>query len=123
MQQNILQKKTDKQFEYLMQDIRHPSLHAKKYRGHNDLWQARIDRDWRFYFFVVSPHYVIVSVIKHPTLIANGDNDRMVPSSNTYDLAKRISNSELIVYKDAGHGGIFQNYETFVPKALEFLAK
>lgn len=64
-----------------------------------------------------------LSVIKHPTLIVNGDNDRMVPSSNTYDLAKRISNSELIVYKDAGHGGIFQNHETFVPKALEFLAK
>lgn len=64
-----------------------------------------------------------LSVIKHPTLIANGDNDRMVPSSNTYDLAKRIPNAELIVYKDAGHGGIFQNHETFVPKALAFLDK
>ena len=64
-----------------------------------------------------------MSVIKQPVLIANGDNDRMVPSSNTYDLAKRISNSELIVYKDAGHGGIFQNHEEFVKSALAFLAK
>ena len=64
-----------------------------------------------------------LSVIKHPVLIANGDNDRMVPSSNTYDLAKRISNSELIVYKDAGHGGIFQNHEEFLKSALAFLAK
>lgn len=64
-----------------------------------------------------------LSVIKQPVLIANGDNDRMVPSSNTYDLAKRISNSELIVYKDAGHGGIFQNHEEFVRSALAFLAK
>lgn len=64
-----------------------------------------------------------LSVIKQPLLIANGDNDRMVPSSNTYDLAKRISNSELIVYKDAGHGGIFQNHEEFVKSALTFLAK
>lgn len=64
-----------------------------------------------------------LSVIKQPVLIANGDNDRMVPSSNTYDLAKRISNSELIVYKDAGHGGIFQNHEEFVKSALAFLAK
>jgi pimeloyl-ACP methyl ester carboxylesterase len=64
-----------------------------------------------------------LSVIKQPVLIANGDNDRMVPSSNTYDLAKRISNSKLIVYKDAGHGGIFQNYEEFVKSALTFLAK
>ena len=64
-----------------------------------------------------------LSVIKQPVLIANGDNDRMVPSINTYDLAKRISNSELIVYKDAGHGGIFQNHEEFVKSALAFLAK
>lgn len=64
-----------------------------------------------------------LSVIKQAVLIANGDNDRMVPSSNTYDLAKRISNSELIVYKDAGHGGIFQNHEEFVKSALTFLAK
>nr|WP_315196757.1 alpha/beta hydrolase [uncultured Flavobacterium sp.] len=64
-----------------------------------------------------------LSVIKQPVLIANGDNDRMVPSSNTYDLAKRISNSELIVYKDAGHGGIFQNHEEFIKSALTFLAK
>ncbi|HJV77789.1 MAG TPA: alpha/beta hydrolase [Paludibacter sp.] len=64
-----------------------------------------------------------LSMIKQPVLIVNGDNDRMVPSSNTYDLAKRISNAELIVYKDAGHGGIFQNHEEFVRSALAFLAK
>jgi len=55
--------------------------------------------------------------------VANGDNDRMVPSSNTYDLSKRIANSEIIIYKDAGHGGIFQYNEQFVRSALSFLAK
>ncbi len=64
-----------------------------------------------------------LSVIKQPVLIANGDNDKMVRSSNTYDLAKRISNSELIIYKDAGHGGIFQYHEEFVKSALDFLDK
>lgn len=64
-----------------------------------------------------------LSVVKQPVLIVNGDNDRMVPSSNTYDLAKRISNSELIVYKDAGHGGIFQYHEEFIKSTLAFLAK
>ena len=63
-----------------------------------------------------------LSVIKQPALVANGDDDRMVPTSNTYDLAKRLPNSELIVYPDAGHGGIFQYHEDFVPKALAFLA-
>lgn len=63
-----------------------------------------------------------LSVIKQPTLIANGDNDRMVPSSNTYDLAERVQNSELVIYKDAGHGGIFQYHDEFVTKALSFLS-
>ncbi len=62
----VLQKKTDKQFEHLLSDFRHPSLHAKKYQDHNDLWQARIDADWRFYFFTVEPQCIIVSIIKHP---------------------------------------------------------
>ncbi len=64
-----------------------------------------------------------LSVIKQPVLVANGDNDRMVPSSNTHDLAKRIANSELIIYKDAGHGGIFQYHNDFVTSTLAFLDK
>lgn len=64
-----------------------------------------------------------LSVIRQPVLVANGDNDRMVPSNNTHDLAKRISNSEIIVYKDAGHGGIFQYHYDFVKSALKFLEK
>jgi len=47
----------------------------------------------------------------------------MVPSSNTYDLSKRIGNSEIIVYNDAGHGGIFQYHEEFVKSALAFLGE
>jgi mRNA-degrading endonuclease RelE of RelBE toxin-antitoxin system len=58
--------KADKQFGHLLKDVRHPSLHAKKYKGYEDVWQARIDQDWRFYFHIVEPHYVIVSIISHP---------------------------------------------------------
>ena len=64
-----------------------------------------------------------LSAIRQPVLIANGDNDRMVASSNTHDLAKRLPNSEIIIYKDAGHGGIFQYHDAFVKNALAFLAK
>ena len=62
-----------------------------------------------------------LSAIRIPALVANGDQDKMVPSSNTYDLARRILGSQLVVYEDAGHGGIFQNHADFVPKALAFL--
>ena len=65
---------------------------------------------------------VDLSTITQPTLIANGDNDRMVPSVLSEDLHRRIKNSELIIYPDSGHGGIFQFHDQFVPVALEFLA-
>jgi pimeloyl-ACP methyl ester carboxylesterase len=64
-----------------------------------------------------------LSKVHHPVLVANGDSDRMVPSSNTYDLARRLPNSELIIYPDSGHGGVFQFHADFVPKALQFLAR
>ena len=64
-----------------------------------------------------------LSVVTQSVLVANGDHDRMVPTENTYDLARRLPNSELIVYPDAGHGGIFQYHEDFVPRTLAFLAK
>ena len=62
-----------------------------------------------------------LSRIHHPVLVANGDQDRMVPSSNSIDLAHRLPNAELVLYDDAGHGGIFQYHEQFVKKALGFL--
>jgi pimeloyl-ACP methyl ester carboxylesterase len=62
-----------------------------------------------------------LSRIKQPVLVANGDHDKMVPSSNSVDMARRIPNAELVLYDDAGHGGIFQYHRQFVPKALAFL--
>lgn len=62
-----------------------------------------------------------LSKITQPTLIANGDNDRMVPSVLSTDMHRRIKGSELIIYPDSGHGGIFQFHEKFAPLAVQFL--
>lgn len=59
--------------------------------------------------------------IRIPVLIANGDNDIMVPTVNSHDLARRIPGAQLVIYEDAGHGGIFQYHSAFVPTALRFL--
>jgi pimeloyl-ACP methyl ester carboxylesterase len=61
--------------------------------------------------------------ITQPTLIANGDNDRMVPSVLSEELHHRIAGSELVIYPDSGHGGIFQFHDRFAPVAVEFLAR
>jgi pimeloyl-ACP methyl ester carboxylesterase len=62
-----------------------------------------------------------LSVIHQPVLVANGESDKMVPTNNSADLARRLPGSELVIYPDAGHGGIFQFHAQFVQKALEFL--
>jgi pimeloyl-ACP methyl ester carboxylesterase len=66
-----------------------------------------------------TPHDL--SKLTQPTLIANGDNDRMVPSILSEDLHRRIEGSELIIYPDSGHGGVFQFHDQFAPAAVEFL--
>jgi pimeloyl-ACP methyl ester carboxylesterase len=64
-----------------------------------------------------------LSGIKQPVLVVNGESDKMVPSINSFDLAHRLPNPAIVIYKDAGHGGHFQYHEEFVKSALAFLAK
>ena len=59
--------------------------------------------------------------ITQPVFVANGDNDVMVASSHSADLARRIPNGKLTIYPDSGHGGIFQYHREFVPAVLDFL--
>jgi pimeloyl-ACP methyl ester carboxylesterase len=60
--------------------------------------------------------------ITQPVLVANGDNDLMVASEHSADMARRMPNAKLVIYPNAGHGGVFQYHEQFVPAVLEFLA-
>lgn len=58
-----------------------------------------------------------------PTLIVNGDNDMQVPTSNSYAMHKKIKNSKLVIYENAGHGSIFQKADEFTKELLEFLGE
>lgn len=53
-------------FRYLMNDLRHPSLHAKKYDEAEEVWQARVDQNVRFYFIIDGNTYVLLEIKKHP---------------------------------------------------------
>ncbi|MBF0343565.1 MAG: type II toxin-antitoxin system RelE/ParE family toxin [Nitrospirae bacterium] len=61
-----LQETFDKQLAFLLQDMQHPSLRAKKFDESKDVWQARMNRDYRMYFQIIKDTYVILSIIKHP---------------------------------------------------------
>jgi len=56
----------EKQINYLARNLRHPSLHAKKYAKTLDIWQARVNDDWRFYFRIDGDTYTLLDIIPHP---------------------------------------------------------
>jgi len=59
--------------------------------------------------------------ITQPTLVANGDNDIMVPTVNSFLLAGHIPDAELIIYPDSGHGFLFQYPAQFAAEVNAFL--
>ncbi|WP_342660637.1 Non-heme chloroperoxidase [Rhodococcus ruber] len=63
-----------------------------------------------------------LSAIKVPVLVANGDNDLMVSSAHSADMARRLPDAKLVIYPGSGHGGVFQHHREFVPEVLTFLA-
>jgi pimeloyl-ACP methyl ester carboxylesterase len=62
-----------------------------------------------------------LGTVQQPVLVVNGDDDVMVPSFNSFELARRLPNAQLSIFPDAGHGGIFQYHTAFVEQALAFL--
>jgi mRNA interferase RelE/StbE len=61
-----IQKLFQKQVALLLQNLRHPSLRAKKYDEARDIWQARVDRGWRFYFQIRGDTYYLLNLTPHP---------------------------------------------------------
>ena len=61
-----IQQTFQKQLKLLLQNLRHPSLRAKKYDEARDIWQARVTGGWRFYFSIDGDTYVLHSITPHP---------------------------------------------------------
>lgn len=61
-----IQAKFDKQLGFLLTNLQHPSLRAKEYDEGRNIWQARVDINYRFYFQIEGDTYKILSIIPHP---------------------------------------------------------
>jgi len=55
-----------KPVKFLEINLHHPSLRCKKYDESQDLWQARVNKGWRFYFQIRGDIYYLVDIIPHP---------------------------------------------------------
>jgi len=60
-----IQQKFLKQVYLLQQNLTHPSLRAKKYDESADVWQARVDRKYRFYFRIEGDTYTLLDIVAH----------------------------------------------------------
>ena len=59
-----IQRAFDKQLAFLLDNLQHPSLRAKKYD--HERWQGRVTRDWRFYFRIDGDTYILLDIMDHP---------------------------------------------------------
>jgi pimeloyl-ACP methyl ester carboxylesterase len=62
-----------------------------------------------------------LKAITQPVLVANGDDDTMFPTINSFELFQKLPNATLSIFPDASHGGIFQYHGEFVRQAVTFL--
>lgn len=60
-----IQKTFEKQLRFLLTNIRHPSLRAKKYDETAGVWQARVTDNVRFYFTIQDDMYLLLDIEKH----------------------------------------------------------
>ena len=63
----------------------------------------------------------ILRAITQSALVVSGGNDTMLPADNAYAMFKGLSNAQLALYPDSGHGALFQYHELFVGQVRTFL--
>lgn len=67
------------------------------------------------------PGHEILRAIHQPALVVSGSHDTMLPADNAYAMFKQLSNAQLVLYPDSGHGALFQHHEMFVGHVRAFL--
>jgi pimeloyl-ACP methyl ester carboxylesterase len=58
--------------------------------------------------------------ISKPVFVINGDNDIMVPTPLSFELAQRIPDAKLEIFPDSGHGSLFQYPSEFAKSVIDF---
>ncbi len=67
------------------------------------------------------PGHAILRAIRQPALVVSGSHDTMLPANNAYAMFKELSNAQLVLYPNSGHGALFQHHEIFVSHVRTFL--
>lgn len=63
----------------------------------------------------------LIGAIGQPVLVVSGSDDTMLPAANALRLFHGLTNAQLILYPDAGHGALFQHPARFAGHVQLFL--
>ena len=129
MQRSAAEKKHPKTFLFFTQ-----SLSSQKSVGEflSRLGERTVDKDATVSNETIQAQAVAITrwgrspvndlkAITQPVLVANGDDDTMFPTVNSFELYQKLPNATLSIFPDASHGGIFQYHGEFVRQAVTFL--
>jgi pimeloyl-ACP methyl ester carboxylesterase len=65
--------------------------------------------------------YSLLQTIQKDVLVTTGDNDLIVPTQNSFVLARQLSRANLVMFPSSGHGHLFQYPSYFAKLVTEFL--
>jgi pimeloyl-ACP methyl ester carboxylesterase len=68
------------------------------------------------------PGHATLCAIGQPALVVSGKQDTMLPAGNAYAMFQALSNAQLILYPDSGHGALFQYHALFASHVRTFFA-
>jgi len=64
----LIKDRADKQFVLLMENPYHPSLRIKKIKGHPNIWEGRVTKNYRFTFQISGEIYILRRIGTHDIL-------------------------------------------------------
>ena len=89
-----------------------PAALAAQGRASGRDWTGRGDGTWKR-----------LPRLELPVLVADGDQDVVVPTGNSRKLARRIAGAQLRLYPDAGHAFLIQDRASFASAIDRFLRR
>jgi pimeloyl-ACP methyl ester carboxylesterase len=67
--------------------------------------------------------YSYLSGVKQPVLVADGEADVVMPTTNSRALAQSLPRARLVIYPDSAHGFLFQYPDAFAKDVAAFLRR
>ncbi|KAK0723350.1 Alpha/Beta hydrolase protein [Lasiosphaeria miniovina] len=65
--------------------------------------------------------YALLQTVQKPVLVTAGDNDLVVGTPNSFELARQIPNANFVMFPSSGHGHLFQYAEFYAKQVTSFL--